>query len=71
MTAMMSSDISGLFTSFESACRLVGVSASSACKLAEHWDSRSSGSDCGKNTLDGIPLAAGSNLVENYLYFKC
>lgn len=64
MTAIMSSDISGLLTNLERACRLVGVSASRACRLAEHWDRRSSGSDCGKKTLDGMPLAAGSKLIK-------
>lgn len=33
---------------------------SRACKLAEHCVRRSSGSDCGKKTLLGIPLEAGS-----------
>uniref|UniRef100_A0A182JDH6 Uncharacterized protein n=1 Tax=Anopheles atroparvus TaxID=41427 RepID=A0A182JDH6_ANOAO len=61
MTPMISSAISAPCTSFESACSVVGERPSSACRLAEHWDSRSSGSLCGKNTLDGIPLAAGSN----------
>uniref|UniRef100_A0A8W7PTL1 Uncharacterized protein n=1 Tax=Anopheles coluzzii TaxID=1518534 RepID=A0A8W7PTL1_ANOCL len=61
ITPMISSAISAPCTSFDSACRVVGDSPSSACRLAEHWDSRSSGSLCGKNTLDGMPLAAGSN----------
>lgn len=59
----MSSEMSTLLASLDSACNVVGDKASSACSDAEHCDKRSSGSVCGKNTLDGIPLAAGSNLM--------
>lgn len=44
ITPMMSSDISELLTSLDRACRLVAERPSSACRLAEHWDNRSSGS---------------------------
>lgn len=71
MTPMISSAIiSALFTNLESACSVVGDSANRACNDAEHCESRSSGLVCGKNTLDGIPFAAGSNLKRKLLIEK-
>lgn len=58
---MMSSAMSALLANFDKACSVVGESANKACSDAEHCDRRS-GLACGKNTLDGIPFAAGSNL---------
>lgn len=59
---MISSADSGLLKKLESEAHDVGESPNIAWRLALHCVSLSPGSPYGKNTAEGIPLAAGSNL---------